>query len=165
MSIDCVGLSGVSLWHHGIKGQKWGIRRTPEQLGHHSSKSKPIERVTIVNNARTGETAEAYKSEKGFVIVPRKLSGYCLNPDGKHSMDFFNVGYTSEDAELLFRDIEEGFDLSKKTSVKMIEDNGTRFTILMDLGVTKRQEFLTSWQIGKDEEIPKLTSAYRHYTK
>lgn len=25
-----------SLSHHGIKGQKWGIRRTPEQLGHHN---------------------------------------------------------------------------------------------------------------------------------
>ncbi len=23
------------LYHHGIKGQKWGVRRTPEQLGHH----------------------------------------------------------------------------------------------------------------------------------
>lgn len=23
-----------SLYHHGIKGQKWGVRRTPEQLGH-----------------------------------------------------------------------------------------------------------------------------------
>lgn len=22
------------LEHHGIKGQRWGIRRTPEQLGH-----------------------------------------------------------------------------------------------------------------------------------
>ena len=22
------------LYHHGIKGQKWGVRRTPEQLGH-----------------------------------------------------------------------------------------------------------------------------------
>lgn len=24
------------LYHHGIKGMKWGIRRTPEQLGHHA---------------------------------------------------------------------------------------------------------------------------------
>lgn len=22
------------IWHHGIKGQRWGVRRTPAQLGH-----------------------------------------------------------------------------------------------------------------------------------
>ena len=22
------------IWHHGVKGQKWGVRHTPEQLGH-----------------------------------------------------------------------------------------------------------------------------------
>lgn len=27
------------LVHHGIKGQRWGVRRTPEQLGHHVSSS------------------------------------------------------------------------------------------------------------------------------
>ena len=27
------------IWHHGIKGMKWGVRRTPEQLGHRT-KSK-----------------------------------------------------------------------------------------------------------------------------
>ena len=26
--------SGAELYHHGVKGQKWGIRRTPQQLGH-----------------------------------------------------------------------------------------------------------------------------------
>lgn len=26
------------LYHHGIKGQKWGVRRTPEQLGHKRSR-------------------------------------------------------------------------------------------------------------------------------
>ena len=25
------------LYHHGVKGQKWGVRRTPEQLGHKST--------------------------------------------------------------------------------------------------------------------------------
>lgn len=28
------------LMHHGIKGQKWGVRRTPEQLGHAVSKGR-----------------------------------------------------------------------------------------------------------------------------
>lgn len=99
------------------------------------------------------------------MVVPKKLSGYCLNPNGKHSKDFYNVGYSTEDAELLFRDIEKGFDLSKKTGIRITEDHEIHFTILMDLGVTEKQEFLTSWQIAKNGEMPKLTSAYRHYTK
>jgi hypothetical protein len=28
------------LYHHGVKGQKWGVRRTPEQLGHKVSSKK-----------------------------------------------------------------------------------------------------------------------------
>lgn len=32
--------SEVALEHYGIKGMKWGIRRTPEQLGHKISKLK-----------------------------------------------------------------------------------------------------------------------------
>lgn len=30
----------LDVWHHGIKGMKWGVRRTPEQLGYKTKKKK-----------------------------------------------------------------------------------------------------------------------------
>lgn len=35
------GLFSDELYHHGIKGQKWGVRRTPEQLGRVKAALKP----------------------------------------------------------------------------------------------------------------------------
>ena len=32
------------LYHHGIKGMKWGVRRTPAQLGHQTKKSSTSQR-------------------------------------------------------------------------------------------------------------------------
>ena len=44
------------LAHHGIKGMKWGVRRTPEQLGHPRSKKKAKsiwkKSAETLNNAR-----------------------------------------------------------------------------------------------------------------
>ena len=39
------------IWHHGVKGMKWGVRHTPEQLGH-SPKSK---------QTKTDDSHEDYK--------------------------------------------------------------------------------------------------------
>lgn len=35
-------LEDIRLQHHGVLGQKWGVRRTPEQLGHKQRSSKDI---------------------------------------------------------------------------------------------------------------------------
>lgn len=64
---------GDVLEHYGIKGMKWGIRRTPEQLGHKTEKLKKKNRVLEdrvskikVNAANYGAKA-ARLEQKSFV--------------------------------------------------------------------------------------------------
>lgn len=146
-----------SIWHHGIKGQKWGVRRTPEQLGHDSSATGPIaiagKGVKIVNGV--------YHSSKGFTAAVSKFAKYFLDPKQPHSKEFFDVGYKESDSDLLFRHIEEGYDLSKRTGMRKNDRGQEQFRIPMSLGVTRKKSFTTSWQIDKEGDQPKLTSAYR----
>lgn len=53
------------LEHHGIKGQRWGIRRTPEQLGHKVSKLKKknakIEQKSIDREKKANKYSSKYQ--------------------------------------------------------------------------------------------------------
>lgn len=56
------------LYHHGIKGQKWGIRRTPAQLGHKPYTGKPERAkidVSVLHRAvKKGEVSLAIRKNK-----------------------------------------------------------------------------------------------------
>lgn len=60
------------LEHHGIKGQRWGIRRTPEQLGHKVSKLKKknakIEQKSIDREKKANKYSSKYQKnyDKAF---------------------------------------------------------------------------------------------------
>ena len=154
MSIDCVSPSGVSLWHHGIKGQKWGVRRTPEQIGRGSSKSE------VENLSKSGKIGDTYYSDKGFVIASAKFTKYCLKPGSPHSKDFFDLGYTPDDADLLFRHIEENFDIKNRKQERLNDRGETQFRIPMLLGVTEKKVLTTAWQIDLGAEQPRFVTAY-----
>jgi len=47
------------LYHHGVKGQKWGVRRTPAQLGYRSDKLSLKNRK--LSDSITKNTARAHK--------------------------------------------------------------------------------------------------------
>ena len=55
------------IWHHGIKGMKWGVRRTPEQLGHRT-KSK---RTKMDNTHEDYKKAHDSKSMKASIHLLR----------------------------------------------------------------------------------------------
>lgn len=64
--------------HHGIKGMKWGVRRTPEQLGHRKFKKKvraAMGRAQVKLNEhkkRRAEEAEVRKTERAEQALIRK---------------------------------------------------------------------------------------------
>ena len=148
---------GGVLCHHGVKGQKWGVRRTPEQLGHVSPKKDDVDKIQTVDTIY----GEAYRSEKGFTVAKSKLTGYCLDPEGKHSKEFFDVGYTPKDSELLFRHLEENFEVEKKSNVKTLDNGAEKFVIPMELGVSIKKMFTTAWRVDSSGNEPRFTSAYR----
>lgn len=57
---------GEELYHYGVKGMKWGIRRTPAQLGHTTGKKKK----------RSGSAGEAVKNtaKKAAKAISNKVS-------------------------------------------------------------------------------------------
>lgn len=75
------------LAHHGIKGQKWGVRRTPEQLGHAPKKPKESVVKKISEKYKQSKTKNSENSRerlKNYLIKhPKKIAKYgnTLTPD------------------------------------------------------------------------------------
>ena len=88
----------------------------------------------------------AYHSNKGFVLETRKLDEFLLKEGTKHSKEFFDVGYRTEDPDSLFLDIEEGFDLSLRCGSQEIGKTKRLFSIPMKLGRKFKRVFTTAWE-------------------
>lgn len=52
--------NGSSLTHYGVKGMKWGVRRTPEQLGHVKKGTKMYRVTPNPNEKEEGSTYVTY---------------------------------------------------------------------------------------------------------
>lgn len=54
-------MENLYLAHHGVKGMKWGVRRTPEQLGHPGSKREAKAQM----KAKNALAKQEFKSARG----------------------------------------------------------------------------------------------------
>jgi uncharacterized protein DUF6883 len=99
------------------------------------------------------------------VVDIEKLSGYCLNlshPRGRHKARVFAsaLGVTDAHAELL----REALLLAAKTceaSPTERDEHGQRYVLDFEMiGPRGRARVRSSWIVRRDEDFPRLTSAY-----
>lgn len=118
-------IPGVGLHHHGIKGQRWGVRRTPEELGRHihfrQSKMSIDEYKHACDLWRKSSEIDYWPDSKN-----RVLSGFTnnLTADEKERsivhINYNNHRYTA---------INKGYEQYKVVKVKRIKGI---YTDLMD---------------------------------
>lgn len=145
-----------SLHHHRIEGQKCGIPHIPEQLGHSTAKSiaKYEEPVILKDSCYVS-------AEKKISVHEDKLKKYCLNPERPHAKEFFLAGYSSDNAQRLFQDMRDQFDISKAIDRKENSERGAeKFSIPMVLGGASKYTFRTVWANDGPEGMSRFITAY-----
>lgn len=103
---------GKELYHHGIKGQKWGIRRTKEELKLDPESRKIAYSRMIKNNLRTKngikitgvskhmidekrrDRTQSPKDVANALTNPLKITGIKYNDKGEPSMRFIGKNAT-----------------------------------------------------------------------
>lgn len=133
------------LAHHGIKGQKWGVRNGPPY---------PLD--------KSSESGKIKKEVKGLIISSNKFTEYALNPekapDKAHVFESA-LGYNRSNCHKLIEDIESHVDIHKMVE-KGDRGYGMRYEQIMRLKGPNEKEanVLTAWI--EDGDDLKLTSVY-----
>ena len=59
-------MDSYELYHHGILGQRWGVRRTPEQLGHRTGSKSGKSRSDTADEAKRTDMRSASKNRRNL---------------------------------------------------------------------------------------------------
>ena len=99
-----------------------------------------FQRIKYTDKAAWEGLKEAARMERVIRAAPceltkAKFTRFFLSPTGKHSQDFFDVGYTEKDARLLRYDMARQFDMGNAVEFGKTGDGKPRFNIYMQLGV------------------------------
>lgn len=85
------------LYHHGILGMKWGVRRTPEQLGHKMYSQRQVDRMARKDAKEYARAKMFYGEGAG---TRRKLINNTVaqrSKDSKYYKEAFDRYYSEQD--------------------------------------------------------------------
>ncbi len=95
--------SPKELWHYGVKGMRWGIRRTPEQLGHRREQKRLRKAQRAYDKKTKKNWHKAYNKAAEYanqVIIPKlnkKWEGRYDDPGYQKEYEKeFGKAYTQE---------------------------------------------------------------------
>ena len=94
-------------------------------------------------------------------LTKQKFTRFFLEPSGKHSADFFGVGYTESDVRLLRYDIARQFNIANAVEQAKTADGKDRFNTYMMLGVTEKKRFCIGWCLDALEGQPRIITGFR----
>lgn len=132
------------LCHHGIKGQKWGIRRGPPY---------PINKYLPKGVV---ESKSFYMSRKGFLIEKKKIFNFLLSPGAKHYSNFLENGYTKKNFGKLIEIFNDTFN-----PLKLIKRDNGLYT--QDVLINNKH-FNTVWDLYNvdGKKVYRFVTAYRN---
>ena len=93
--------------------------------------------------------------------MPRpKIESYSLKPGTKHYSEFVDVGYTSNDTNLLLSHIDEQLKINEAEQ-RVDEYGNTVYDVYIQLGVTIKKTFIAGFQKDKGSDTTRLVTLYR----
>lgn len=100
--------------------------------------------------------------KNAVIDVHGKLKNYLLNPKKSNGKaDFFkSIGYNMKNHKTLEKDIRNGLKRNPATEYKTNKYGHTAYSVNMELGINKKSDVVTGWQIDKGDNKPRFITAY-----
>lgn len=169
-------MENIELTHYGIKGMKWGVRRTPAQLGHKPSSTKKkklslVDRFEAKKKLRAKQkaaekareakkTKEEYEAEKkkaiesGTAADVLKFKGKLTNQELNTAVNRLNM--ESQLAQLNARTIKTGMDKTEQ-----LMNNVGRMKDMAEKGISAWNTFAKVHNSLSPNDLPVIDGNYK----
>lgn len=110
----------------------------------------------------SGKKAHLPNYKNAVIDTHGKFKNYLLNPTkSAGKADFFNsIGYNMRNYKTFERDIRSGLKNNPAIVYKTNKYGHTAYLVDMELGINKKKNVITGWQIDNGEKKPRFITAY-----